>query len=433
MCHYEHMQQDVLWELGLRSIKELETQEGILASSRTEAYGCIFGRDSLITVLQLLKVYERTRDAYFLQVSEKVLRTLANLQGRAHEIESGEQPGKIVHEFRPDNHAHLTALSESPWFIYPTGEMRNYDSVDSTPLFLMAVAEYMRQSVDKSSAISLVPNVRQALMWIMELGDSNGDDFIDYSLHPQRSFGGLSVQSWMDSAESVFYEEGEERPPYPIAPVEVQAYAWVALRVWGGYFCALENEEDKALGARYLARANKLKERFNQEFVLLGPRSATLAYAIDGSGTPLTAARSSMGHVLWATHEGESILEARFIPNIRNRLMSRDMFVPQAGIRTLSKLSRHYDPVSYHNGSIWPHDTAMLAEGLENFGYLEDAKRVRAALRQAYEHFKTPIELFGYRRGFKEYAHANGTGGACRIQAWSAAALLSVASSKHQA
>ncbi len=424
------MEHDALWELGLKSIRELETAEGILASSRGEAYGCIFGRDSLITTLELLKIYERTYDPYFLPLVEKILRTLANLQGRSHQIESGEQPGKIIHEFRPDNHEHLTALSESPWFIYPTGEMRNYDSVDSTPLFLMASAEFMRLSPDKSSAVSLLPNVRQALAWLMDWGDSNGDAFVDYSLHPERTFGGLSVQSWMDSAESIFYEDKDGRPPYPLAPVEVQAYAWVALRVWGDYFCTLSSEDDKALGARYLARARKLKERFNRQFVLPGPRSATLAYAIDGAGNRLSAARSSMGHVLWATHLGESILDSQYVPFIRNRLMARDMFVPQAGIRTLSKSSRHYDPVSYHNGSIWPHDTAMLAEGLENFGYAQDAERVRSALRQAYGHFKTPIELFGYNRGFREYVPQGGAGGACRIQAWSAAALLSVVQSE---
>ena len=427
------MEHDALWELGLKSIRELETSEGILASSRGEAYGCIFGRDSLITALELLKTYERAKDEYFLRVTEKILRTLGNLQGRSHQIESGEQPGKIIHEFRPDNHAHLTSLSESPWFIYPTGEMRNYDSVDSTPLFLMAVGEYMRLSPDKSFSISLLPNVRAALAWVMDLGDQNGDAFLDYSIHPERKFGGLSVQSWMDSTESVFYEDSPERPPYPLAPVEVQAYAWVALKVWGAYFSGLHGEDDQEAGARYLARADKLKARFNEAFVLRGPRSATLAYAIDGSGRALAAPRSSMGHVLWATYGGESILYGRYVPLVRNRLMARDLFVPQAGIRTLSKSSKHYDPVSYHNGSIWPHDTAMLAEGLENFGFSADAERVRGALRQAYGHFKTPIELFGYKRGFREYAHANGSGGACRIQAWSAAALLSVASSNRQA
>ncbi len=424
------MEHDALWELGLKSIQELETAEGILASSRGEAYGCIFGRDSLITALGLLKIYERTHDEYFLTLTEKILRTLANLQGRSHQIESGEQPGKIIHEFRPDNHEHLTSLSESPWFIYPTGEMRNYDSVDSTPLFLMAAAEYMRLAKDKSSAISLLPNVRLGLAWVMDWGDSNGDLFLDYRLHPERTFGGLSVQSWMDSTESVFYEEGEERPPYPLAPVEVQAYAWVALRRWGEYFTALEQKEDQQLGEAYLKRAESLRQKFNESFVIAGPRSTTLAYAIDGRGRKLDSVRSTMGHVLWATHLGESILDSKHIPHIRNRLMARDLFVPQAGVRTLSNKSRCYDAVSYHNGSIWPHDTAILAEGLENFGFTEDAARLRLALRRAYEHFQTPIELFGYNRGYREYSSPNGAGGACRIQAWSAAALLSVVQSE---
>ena len=238
---------DALWELGLKSIQELETSEGILASSRGEAYGCIFGRDSLLVALQLLVIYERTRDEYFLRLVEKILRTLGNLQGRSEVLESGEQPGKIIHEFRPDNHEHLTALSESPWFIYPEGHMRNYDSVDSTPLFLRAVSEYLRLTGDTSFAVSLLPNVRAALRWMMEYGDSNHDLFFDYQFHPERTFGGLSVQSWMDSTESLFYEDDPARPPYPVAPVEVQAYAWSALRAWGDYFSGLEHEEDRAL------------------------------------------------------------------------------------------------------------------------------------------------------------------------------------------
>ncbi len=102
------------------------------------------------------------------------------------------------------------------------------------------------------------------------------------------------------------------------------------------------------------------------------------------------------------------------------------MFAPSAGVRTLSAHSLHYDPVSYHNGSIWPHDTAMLAQGLRNFGYEADAKRVESALLKAYIHFKTPIELFGYsNRGYRAYAHPNGSG-ACQVQAWSAASLLAI-------
>lgn len=404
------MERDALWELGLSSIKALEAEEGILASARSEAYGCLFGRDSLIVALALMRAYDRTRDEYFLSVVQKILRSLANLQGRAHNLQSGEEPGKIIHEYRTDGHEHLTRAATDPWYLYPDGILRSYDSVDATPLFLIAVDEYARRG-DKKFVTTLMPAVRAALEWVQKF-----DEFITYTFHPDRTHGGLKVQSWMDSVESLFSEESPERPPYPIAPVEAQAYAWSALTRWG------EHE-----------RAARLKKKFNDTFVLKGPRTFSLAYALDGSGRALTAARSSMGHVLWACTQDasnrvggpECVLDSVYIPSLRNRLLARDLFVPKAGIRTLSSRSSRYDPQSYHNGSIWPHDTAIAAEGLESFGYKEDAKRVRHALLEAYAHFKTPVELYAYHRGLRPYKTAEGHE-ACKVQAWSAAALLAV-------
>lgn len=389
----------------MRSIRELESDQGILASGRDEAYGCVFGRDSLITALELLRAYSygNQKNPYFLELVEKILRSLANLQGRHDNIESGEEPGKIIHEYRPDKHEHLTKLAEDPWFIYPEGVMRNYDSVDSTALYLVAVHEFGRVGGNPTALEQLMPSVRAALGWL-----TSHEGFVTYRFHPERTYGGLKTQSWMDSVESVFYEESDERPPYPIAPVEAQAYAWAALRRWGES-----------------TRAAELKRKFNNEFVLRGPKSVTLAFALDGNGRKLTAPRSSMGHVLWAAYAGECILDSHWVEPVRRRLLSRDLFVEKAGIRTLSNRSRHYDPMSYHNGSIWPHDTAMLAEGLENFGYHDDARRVRAALLNAYAHFNTPIELFAYKRGIREYAPPSGHR-ACKVQAWSAAALISM-------
>ena len=159
--------------------------------------------------------------------------------------------------------------------------------------------------------------------------------------------------------------------------------------------------------------------------MLSGPKSLSLAFAIDGAGRKLTVPRSSMGHVLWAASQRECVLEQKYVPALRKRLLARDLFVHKAGIRTLSSRSSRYDPMSYHNGSIWPHDTAMLAEGLENFGFEEDAKAVRQALLRAYAHFRTPVELYSWRRGLREYAPANGHR-ACRVQAWSVASLLAI-------
>lgn len=416
-----------LWEMGARSIRELEAEKGILASGRDEVYGCIFGRDSLITSLKLLKVYEETRDEYYLALVRKVLANLADLQGKEVNVESGEEPGKIIHEYRPNGHEHLTQHLEKPWFLYGDNVMRNYDTVDATPLFLMTAHAYLRASSDTDFIEEILPQIRAAIDWMREYGDSNGDGFIDYRFHPERSGGGLVTQSWMDSSESVFFEESGERPEYPIAPVEVQAYAYVALRAWSDYFLGREVR----LSFELSRRADELKRRFNEAFVIEGKRgTVSLAFAMDGNGRALVSPRSSMGHSLWAVWRSEagaipdSILDAKYVPGIARRILSPDLYVPRAGIRTLSVRSRAYDANSYHNGSIWPHDTAMIAEGLEAFGFREEAKRVRRSLVSAYAHFGAPIELFVYSRGcFREYCGENGQG-ACRVQAWSAASLL---------
>src|SRR3989344_3636359 len=141
-----------------------------------------------------------------------------------------------------------------------------------------------------------MPAVRAALNWLKKFDGG----FVTYSFHPGRRHGGLKVQSWMDSEESLFFEESEERPEYPIAPVEVQAYAWAALRAWG---------EDE--------RAAALKKKFNERFVLSGPKSLSLAFAIDGAGRKLTVPRSSMGHVLWAASQRECVLEQKYVPALR--------------------------------------------------------------------------------------------------------------------
>lgn len=418
-----------LWELGTRAVRELETERGILASSKSEIYGCVFGRDSLITSLALLRVYKKTHDTYYLDLVRKILENLAALQGREIDIETGEEPGKCIHEYRPQNHEHLTQRTERPWRVNAENEMRNYDTVDATPLFLMAVHEYWRVSKDEAFIKKLLPNIHAALDWMAQFGDSNGDGLIDYTFHPDRVGGGLVTQSWMDSTESVFFEDSDDRPQYPIAPVEVQAYAYVALRAWSDYFLI----RSPILSVDLARRAENLKKKFNESFVLSGRAgSASLAFAVDGTGRALVSPRSSMAHCLWAVWRGspgampESVLSEEYVPLIARRVLKPDLYVPRAGVRTLSQRSTRYDPASYHNGSIWPHDTAIVAEGLDNFGFREEARRMRLGLVSAYTHFQTPVELFVYSRGrYREYVGSEGQNG-CRVQAWSAASLLVV-------
>jgi glycogen debranching enzyme len=415
---------DILWNLGFETIKELETELGILASGKEEIYGCIFGRDSLITSLKLLRVYEHTKDVYFLNLVRKILINLSLLQGKEVNIESGEEPGKCIHEYRPHNHEHLTKQLEMPWYVYPDNAMRNYDSVDSTPLFLIASYRYWQLSQDQTFIDALNSNIMVALKWLTTFADTNGDGFIDYRLHPDRTCGGLITQSWMDSIESVFHEDGTSAAR-PIAPVEAQGYMFLALKLWSEFFKSI----NPIVSAELETRAFELKKAFNVTFIISDSQGLSLGAAIDGNHKILTSARSSMGHVLWSSLEEEkdgrreSIVNDEFIPKIVERLMKPDLFEPKAGIRTLSTLSNHYSPNSYHNGSIWPHDTSIVASGFDIFGYHQESSEIRSAILSALDHFKTPIELFVYDNDYAEYCSPGGQR-ACKKQAWAAASLL---------
>jgi len=423
------MTRKIFWELGLKTIQELESEKGILASGREEIYGCIFGRDSLITALKLTRTYSTNRDPYFLNLVDKILVNLADLQGREVNIESGEQPGKCIHEFRTGNHEHLTKGLEHPWYAYPDGAMRIYDSVDATPLFLIALYRYWQKletapQRERFETV-LLPAAERALDWLLNYGDSNKDGFIDYQLDPARKHGGLITQNWMDSVESVFHEDGAD-VDFPLAPVEVQGYAYLALRLWARFFAGRDFETSRSL----FEHAANLKRLFNERFVLNDRGNISFAWAIDGKGKPLASLRSNIGHLLWAAmnyeEDGEldSVLEKRFVPQVVKLLLSERIFESKAGIRTLAKDSRMYAANSYHNGSIWPHDNSIIAEGFRHFGYTWSARRISNAIFKALGHFQTPIELFSYENGsYIEYCSPKGQT-ACKKQAWSAATLL---------
>ena len=414
-----------LWDIGLSTLQSLETEQGMLASGKNELYGCIFGRDSLITALFFIHTFRKTGLPYFQTNAKKILLGLAALQGREVNIESGEEPGKCIHEFRPDRHEHLTKALPKPWYVYPDGAMRSYDTADATLLFLMATHEYYSATHEEDFINLMLPHVERALEWAFTYGDSNGDGFIDYRIHPERTYGGLFTHSWMDSEESLFHED-ESRAEHPIAPVEVQAYLYAALRSWSGFFA----DRKDARAKRLAEAADRLKLLFNKQFVVETDDGVWFAYAIDGKGRRHVSPRSSMGHALFAVAKEsgliDGILDHRAVHTLVMRLMQDDLFEPGAGLRTLSRRSKKFEANSYHNGSIWPHDSALVAIGLDRHGYIAEARQMREALLGAYQHFGTPIELFVYERGrFDEYRSPSGQG-ACRNQAWSAAALCAI-------
>lgn len=416
---------DYFYHLGIQTIQALEVPGGVLASSVEEIYGCIFGRDSLITALKLLEAYRLDTNPYYLYLTRKILEGLLELQGKETNIESGEEPGKCIHEFRATAHERLTKAATPPWYMYSDGTMRNFDSIDSTPLLLIALYRYCQKSHDTNFIEAKEQQINLALDWILKYGDKNGDGFIDYEKHPERKTGGLIVQSWMDSSEAVFHED-EVETVFPIAPVEAQAYTFLALTLWSNYFKNKSKKRSKTLSDK----AKNLKKKFNKNFILKSDEQPIFSHAIDNTGKPLTSKRSSIGHILWAClnerDDGKTdcILDKTCIEPLVENLMAPDIFEPTAGIRTLSKSSRVFDPISYHNGSIWPHDNSLIAEGMENFGFKKQADEIRLALFSAYEHFRSPVELFAFHEGdYLEYKSASGQI-ACRQQAWSAASMI---------
>lgn len=414
-----------LYTIGFRTIQELKSEQGILASGKNELYGCLFGRDSLITACKLFVAHTRNPNPAYLEIARACLRTLAQLQGKEHNPESGEAPGKILHEYRVDNHEHLTRHLETPWYVYEDGTMRSYDSVDATPLFILTLWRYYETTNDATLVHELLPALVHALTWLTEYGDSNSDGLIDYHIPEGRTFGGLVTQSWMDSTEALFHEDGSA-VTYPIAPVEVQAYAYAAYVMSHYYLPLLGHTELTGLDLR----AAELKQHFNERFPIGIGRAFELASAIDGSGTPIETVRSSIGHVLWATWRhpdtGElvSVLDTKDRRKLAKRLFQNDLFEPQAGIRTLSTRSIRYASESYHNGSIWPHDTGMILEGLRTCGYVREAAKLRRALATTYRAVPAPVEFVSIIEGVPAIGRTETGQRACMQQAWSAATLV---------
>lgn len=229
-----------LAHIAYQSLLDMATEEGINASGREEIYGCIFGRDSAITILKILKVYENEGSHTLFEmdqlrsICQRTLLTLISLQGTKKNIESGEEPGKFIHEFRRERYEHLLALP-TPWYLYPDKTLRNYDSLDATPLGLYAIYRYWEVTRDSEFLLKVLPAVEKGLTWILTGSDLDGDYLAEYELHPSRTYGGLKVQSWTDSNESLTRADGSF-PDYPIAPVEVQGYMWLALQVWTDFF-----------------------------------------------------------------------------------------------------------------------------------------------------------------------------------------------------
>ncbi len=355
-----------------------------------------FGRDSLITAIQALPLTS--------ELARGTLRTLAALQGTVVDAWRQEEPGKIPHELRRGEMANLDEV--------PFG--RYYGSVDSTPLFLVLLCDYYAWTGDLALARELLPRVRAALTWIDRYGDPDGDLFVEFEADSGR---GLTVQSWKDSVDSLSHRDGSPATG-AIAVVEVQGYVYDAKRRLAPILARLG--EDRLAG-RLVREAAALKERFNAAYWMAD--RDYLAIALDGAKRQVGTVSSDAGHCLWS-----GIVDGDKATSVARRLAAPDLSSGW-GIRTLSTGEATYNPMNYHNGSVWPHDTSLCALGLKRYGYDQEANAVAMGVVVAAEHF-ADARLPELYCGFK--AHDGPPvpyPEACSPQAWAAAAPLALVQS----
>jgi len=335
--------------LDLRLLME-ETPVGLVPAAGIPWFSCIFGRDTLITSLQTLMLNP--------EITKSTLRFLARHQGSKVDNWREEEPGKIVHEIRKGE---LANLGQIPHRAY-------YGSIDATPLFLILFTEVMKWLDDDEFYHELLPAAKRALNWMEQYGDLDGDGYLEYISH---SPGGLNEQGWKDSRGSLTYPDGSP-VAHPAALVEVQGYAYKAMADMAEL---LQHKGDSALARKLSQKAETLRTNFNRDFWL--EKHRFLAQALDGDKRPVEVMTSNPGHCLFC-----GILDEEKARYVINRLSAAEMACGW-GIRTESSRSPRFNPMSYHIGSIWPHDNSIIIAGIKRYGYHWEVEEIISQLFQA--------------------------------------------------
>jgi glycogen debranching enzyme len=352
-------------------------------------YATTFGRDGLITALEMLWADP--------SIAAGVLRRLARYQATSVDPVSDAAPGKILHEMRCGE---MAALREIPFGLY-------YGSVDATPLFVVLAGRYALRTGDYALIRELWPAIDRALDWIDGPGDPDGDGFVEYA---RGASTGLANQGWKDSFDSVFHADGRLAEG-PIALAEVQGYVYAARRLAAACADALGEPERAAALHR---RAERLRERFEAAFWV--ESIGTYALALDGRKEPCAVRTSNAGQVLMS-----AIARPDRAQRVAKQLMD-PAFFSGWGIRTVAEGEARYNPMSYHNGSVWPHDNALIADGLAHYGHKDPIgavfEGVMAAARTM-EQRRLPELFCGFRRRHGRAPTLYPA--ACAPQAWASA------------
>jgi glycogen debranching enzyme len=377
---------------GLR-IFDPEFPDRAVVAAGAPWFMTLFGRDSLITSWMSMLVDP--------DLALGTLQTLARFQGTEVDPRTEEEPGRILHEMRFGETASL-ALG---------GGRVYYGTVDATPLFVMLVGELSRWGSRREEVDALLPAADAALQWITDYGDKDGDGYVEYQRTTDR---GLQNQGWKDSWDAMRFVSGSLASS-PIALCEVQGYVYAALVARG--HCATE-AGDHELAASLTSRADELKRRFNEDFWVETDAGGYFAMGLDRDKQRIDGIGSNMGHCLWT-----GIVDEEKAALVGETLMHEDMFSGW-GIRTLSSANGGYNPISYHCGSVWPHDNALCAAGLMRYGLVDAAHRVMRGMVEASPWFGDLLpELFaGIPRKGLGFPVSYPT--SCSPQAWAAASPL---------
>lgn len=346
----------------LLDIEKLKVPEGYLNAGYPN-YRTLFGRDSLIAAWQMLKIDP--------QIAKATLQILAMYQGKTVNEKAEEEPGKILHEYRFKS----KKQAELPNWKFPY-----FGSIDSTPLFIIVANQYFQETGDRDFLLKIWNNIVAAIDWILTYGGVDHDHFVKYE---RKNPHGLFHQGWRDC----FFDHLKITPP--VAIVEAQGYTYDAYRAASDL--AVQLNRDRLLANSWLQKAEELRKAFYKSF--WWKEESYYYLALDGSKRPRKSVSSNPGHLLFTGIIPKEVLQ-RFV----KRLFRQDLFTPY-GIRTVSENDPDFDPLSYHLGSIWPHDNWIIYYGLKQLGFLREANRIEQALCSAYQELRHMPELFGVKNG----------------------------------